>query len=98
MFLGTIKKFVRYTYDEIIREKRSHEKKVLPLTLAPNIVARVQSLKATGKVFGATALTDSMQSKLTPKVEKLILGTKSDSFKEPGTKAYRKIFKELYGY
>lgn len=67
MFLGTIKKFAKYTYDEIIRErkaKRLTTQKMAGFTLAPQLVANVEALKKTGKVFGATSLMDSVMAQV----------------------------------
>lgn len=59
MFLGTIKKFVKYTYDEIIREKRQQAqsvKAVSTLKLSDSLINQVQALKKNSKVFDAIAL------------------------------------------
>lgn len=59
MFLGTIKKFVKHTYDEIIREKREQAqsiKTVSTLKLSDTLTNQVQALKKNSKVFDAMAL------------------------------------------
>ena len=74
MFLGTIKKYVKYTYDEIVRGKKSQDKKITNLTLSADILSEVEKLKATKMVFGATALKDKIDAKIAapaPKVEKI---------------------------
>lgn len=63
MFLGTIKKFVRYTYDDIIREKRemvvqnqklaAQKSTLATLQLSPSLIAQAAAKKKTGKVFNA---------------------------------------------
>lgn len=68
MFLGTIKKFVKYTYDEIIREKRTAAAEAKAATnklaLSSDLVSKVDTLKKTGKVFGASSLTDAVMKKI----------------------------------
>ncbi len=74
MFLGTIKKYVKYTYDEIVRGKKSVNKSLTVLKLSDEIVAGVEKLKKTGRVFGATTLTDTIRNKVVS--TKSILATK----------------------
>jgi len=69
MFLGTIKKYVKYTYDEIIREKKSAASAAVKganagLTLSADLVSKVASLKKTGKVFGASNMVDEVLKKI----------------------------------
>lgn len=67
MFLGTIKKYIKYTYDEILREKKSANKAALAgakLTLTDDLTSKVASLKKTGKVFGASDMTDAVLKKI----------------------------------
>lgn len=65
MFLGTIKKHLKYTYDEIVREKKSAKNKsALKLTLSDEITSRVANLKKTGLVFGASDMMDSVKQKI----------------------------------
>ena len=66
MFLGTIKKYAKYTYDEIIREKRNQKISLQKtgFTLAPQIVSAVEALKKTGKVFGSTEMMESVMAKI----------------------------------
>ncbi len=67
MFLGTIKKYIKYTYDEIIREKRSakvEKLKASSITLSDTLKQNVLALKSTGKVFGASDLADQVMSKI----------------------------------
>ncbi len=63
MFLGTIKKYVKYTYDEIVRTKRS-EKSLPKISLAPSLAAKVASMKSTGHVFGSKVLVDKIQNRI----------------------------------
>lgn len=55
MFLGTIKKFARYTYDEIVREKEKQKRTVsrTGFKLSNELSSQIQVLKQSGKVFGA---------------------------------------------
>ena len=66
MFLGTIKKYAKYTYDEIIREKQSRKLTLQKtgFTLAAEITNKIQALKKTGKVFGSTEMMDSVLAKI----------------------------------
>jgi hypothetical protein len=66
MFLGTIKKFAKYTYDEIIREKQSQKKTLLKVgfSLAPELTQLVDALKKSGQVFGSTELLDKISAKI----------------------------------
>ncbi len=66
MFLGTIKKFAKYTYDEIVREKISQRRTVAKANfqLSKAIVAQVEGLKLTGKVFGTSDMMDSVLAKI----------------------------------
>jgi Met-zincin len=70
MFLGTIKAFVKHTYDDIIQAKReaviaaksqpaSADKKAVPrLTLASNLEAKMNRKIQTGKTFGVNLAID----------------------------------------
>lgn len=79
MFLGTIKKFVRYTYDDILREKREEALNGLKLNaqksagadlqLSMALLAQTDAKKKTGKVFS------------TEKIESFL---KADSLKDAG--------------
>lgn len=64
MFLGTIKKYIKYTYDEIVREKKYElanvKKQGVDFSLSPSIIQRFTSLKNTGKVFGASDMFDKI--------------------------------------
>jgi hypothetical protein len=73
MFLGTIKKFIKYTYDEILREKQdlkwtqdkgttSHSK----LALSDKILAKMNSAKKTGLTFGLESINSKIKSILHP--------------------------------
>jgi hypothetical protein len=77
MFLGTIKKFARYTYDEIVREKQRQKRTVARsgFQLSKTIQNQVDALKKTGKVFGLSQLTESVSVQPTSlkKSEKLIV-------------------------
>lgn len=64
MFLGTIKKYIKYTYDEIVREKHSANKSALKLTLSEKLSTQVATLKNTGKVFGASNLVETVLKKI----------------------------------
>lgn len=88
MFLGTIKKFAKYTYDEIIREKKSALKS--NFTLSPQITKQVETLKKSGKVFGSTAMIESVMAKIdgntskeSDKLKDSSLRTSSLSFVQP---------------
>lgn len=62
MFLGTIKKFVKYTYDDIIRAKQAQSKKsaklALPningLSLSSSVALRTEAIKQSGKAFSTS--------------------------------------------
>lgn len=63
MFLGTIKKFIKYTYDDILREKKKaalQKKSTLAanLKLSDSLVAKFSALKASGQTAGANVLTN----------------------------------------
>ncbi len=66
MFLGTIKKYAKYTYDEIVREKKN-QRRVLEKSgfqLSKSLVSQVEGLKKTGKVFGASEMMDDILAKI----------------------------------
>lgn len=74
MFLGTIKKYVKYTYDEIIREKKSAAAAAVKsaaanLKLSDELVSKVSTLKKTGKVFGASNMVDEVLKKISSSTE-----------------------------
>lgn len=76
MFLGTIKKFAKYTYDEIVREKQKQNRTLAKsgFRLSKELQDRVQILKSTGKVFSGTRLLEvaSVNAKATAiKADKL---------------------------
>lgn len=80
MFLGTIKKYVKYTYDEIVREKRSAASSAVKssaLKLSDDLTSKVTALKSTGKVFGASDLTDAVLKKISASGEKKLAAEKS---------------------
>jgi Met-zincin len=58
MFLGTIKKFIKSTYDEILDEKRAAKtlNKAKKLSLSKNLSTMVASMKQTTNTAGAAAL------------------------------------------
>jgi len=71
MFLGTIKSFIKYTYDDILRAKqhdiRESQKLNSKFTLSTQISERVDYLKKSGKVFGATGLMQQVLAQLNDK-------------------------------
>ncbi len=83
MFLGTIKKYVKYTYDEIIREKKSAALASVKatntgLTLADDLVSKVANLKKTGKVFGASNMVDEVLKKISSSDKQMKLTENSE--------------------
>lgn len=106
MFLGTIKKYVKYTYDEIIREKKTAAAEAVKsttasLTLSDELVSKVSTLKKTGKVFGASNMVDAVLNKISASSEKAKLtegqGKKSSDIVLP-TKNAAKIKATLKTY
>ncbi len=76
MFLGTIKKFVKYTYDEILREKLAQrlekqavDKSVVKLTLDEKLTKKVETAKKSGLSHGLSSLAPKLKQALQPKVE-----------------------------
>lgn len=72
MFLGTIKKFVQYTYNDILLHKKNAKleaakiaKMATPnLSLAPNIVAITEAKKKTGRAFSLAKLNESVSAQV----------------------------------
>jgi hypothetical protein len=73
MFLGTIKTGIKMTYNDIIREKneRKATKSRVALKLSDELMSKVEILKKSGKVFGASELSESVLSKITPPTQKV---------------------------
>lgn len=71
MFLGTIKKFIKSTYDEVLEEKAASQAKVKTnakaLKLSPNLAARTKSMKQGGLTAGASDLVAKVSSRKTAK-------------------------------
>ena len=74
MFLGTIKKFIKYTYDEILREKldmrlaaEQSTKDVAKLVLDEKILTKMATAKKTGLTFGLESINAKIHSAVSPK-------------------------------
>lgn len=65
MFLGTIKKFIKYTYDEIVREKqfqkRSLAKNKTEFKVAQSLTAETHAKLMSGQFFGAANVAQATQ-------------------------------------
>lgn len=75
MFLGTIKKFVKYTYDDIIREKKNalleakkSVKSAAPvITMAADIMAETAAKKSSGKTYNLDKMNAQVLAKINAK-------------------------------
>jgi len=87
MFLGTIKKYIKYTYDEIIREKsydaQRNKKNQTSYQLSAKLSEQFASLKKTGKVFGASDMSEKINAKISAN-SKTQINTKTNNSK-PGS-------------
>ena len=75
MFLGTIKKYIKYTYDEILQEKLSQrlekqdaEKGLVKLSLDEKLTKEVETAKKSGQSHGLVSIARKVKDVLAHKV------------------------------
>lgn len=74
MFLGTIKKFVKYTYDEILREKLAQRlekqdaaKSAIKLSLDEKLMKKVEAAKKSGQAHSLASISGKIKNVLNRK-------------------------------